>query len=292
MDLNQLKTFVTVAQTASLTRAAGLLFLSQPAISAHIKALENEYNVKLFTRTPRGMELTTAGVALRDEAQQALEAAKRFEHKAKALNEVMVCALGTIAVPVILNLPGVLGHLRQRYSNINLTIRQNISGYIINDVIAGELDAGFVIGKINHPGLEVIVISPVTLCIVGPWAWRQRLQQAQWQDMVSFPWISTPEQCSYSVISSEFFASNNITVSPVMVADQEKTLGELVCMEIGLTLMREDLALAGQQEQKFYIWPQEKTVSQLCFIYSKIRHTSPIITALTDAVREVWHIAE
>ncbi|WP_149805536.1 LysR family transcriptional regulator, partial [Salmonella enterica] len=37
MDLNQLKTFVTVAETASLTRAAGLLYLSQPAVSAHIK---------------------------------------------------------------------------------------------------------------------------------------------------------------------------------------------------------------------------------------------------------------
>ncbi|WP_240651700.1 LysR family transcriptional regulator [Serratia microhaemolytica] len=54
MDLNQLKTFVTVAETASLTRAANLLFLSQPAVSAHIKSLESEFKARLFNRTPEG----------------------------------------------------------------------------------------------------------------------------------------------------------------------------------------------------------------------------------------------
>ncbi|MBN1205362.1 MAG: LysR family transcriptional regulator, partial [Myxococcaceae bacterium] len=53
MDIYQLKTFVTVAREGSITRASGLLHLSQPAVSAHIKAMEDTLGLSLFERTPR-----------------------------------------------------------------------------------------------------------------------------------------------------------------------------------------------------------------------------------------------
>ncbi|MFB4830797.1 LysR family transcriptional regulator [Enterobacter hormaechei subsp. steigerwaltii] len=112
MDLNQLRTLVTVAETASLTKAASQLFLSQPAVSAHIKSLETEFNVRLFKRTPRGMELTASGLIMRDEARLALVAVSKFMNRARSLHATEICALGTISVPVILNLPQILSQLR------------------------------------------------------------------------------------------------------------------------------------------------------------------------------------
>ncbi|HEY1407941.1 MAG TPA: LysR family transcriptional regulator, partial [Promineifilum sp.] len=64
MEIYQLRTFVTVARESSITRAWELLFLSQPAVSAHIKAMEDELGLVLFDRTPRGMGLTSHGVKL------------------------------------------------------------------------------------------------------------------------------------------------------------------------------------------------------------------------------------
>jgi len=288
MDLNQLKTFVTVAETSNLTRAASLLFLSQPAVSAHIKSLESEFKVRLFNRTPRGMELTPRGIVMCDEARVALTAASNFIQKARSLNDVGTCTLGTISVPVILNLPGVLSELRRRHQNVNLTIRQNISGLIIDAVVSGEMDAGFVIGDINDKHLGVMPISPITLCIVGPWAWRSKIQAAEWEDIQTFPWISTPEKCSFSNITRDFFERNNATFTPSMVADQEKTLTELVCLEMGLTLMREDIALPAQDCEQICIWPKAKTVSQLCFIWAKSRESSPVIMALIESVKALW----
>lgn len=58
MEIYQLRTFVTIAKEGSITRASELLFLSQPAVSAHIKAMEDELGLVLFERTPRGMSLT------------------------------------------------------------------------------------------------------------------------------------------------------------------------------------------------------------------------------------------
>mgnify|MGYP000857569295 CR=1 FL=1 len=74
MDIYQLRTFVTVAREGSITRAATLLHLSQPAVSAHIKAMEDALELSLFERTPRGMSLTPEGQRLLSKAQQTLAA--------------------------------------------------------------------------------------------------------------------------------------------------------------------------------------------------------------------------
>lgn len=290
MDLNQLRTFVTVAETASLTRAASLLFLSQPAVSAHIKSLETEFNVRLFKRTPRGMELTALGLVMRDEARLALDAASKFVNLARSLHASGTCALGTISVPVILNLPLVLSQLRQRHQNVSLTIRQNISGHIVDSILSGELDAGFVIGEVNEHRLGVIIVSPITLCIVGPWAWKSQLEFAEWEQLQTFPWIATPEKCSFSRIARDFLGKHNVNIQPAIVADQEKTLAELVTMEAGITLMREDIALTLQDDEELYIWPREKTVSHLCFLWDREKEYSPVVAALINTVRDIWQI--
>lgn len=74
MDLYQLKTFVTVAREGSITRASEILHLSQPAVSAHIKAIEDTLELALFERTPRGMSLTSEGQRLLAKAEQTLAA--------------------------------------------------------------------------------------------------------------------------------------------------------------------------------------------------------------------------
>lgn len=290
MDLNQLRTFVTVAETASLTRAASQLFLSQPAVSAHIKSLETEFNVRLFKRTPRGMELTASGLIMRDEARLALDAASKFVSRARSLHDTGTCALGTISVPVILNLPQVLSQLRQRHQNVTLTIRQNISGHIIDSLLAGELDAGFIIGEVHEDRLGVMVVSPISLCIVGPHPWKAQLEVAGWDKLEKFPWIATPEKCSFNSIARDFLKKNGVNVQPSIVADQEKTLAELVAMEAGITLMREDIALVLQNNEELYIWPGEKTVSQLCFVWDREKEKAPVVAALIDTVRDIWGI--
>ncbi|EBJ1124474.1 LysR family transcriptional regulator [Salmonella enterica] len=290
MDLNQLKTFVTVAETASLTRAAGLLYLSQPAVSAHIKQLETEFNVKLFKRTPRGMELTSTGLIMRDEARLALDAANKFVNKARTLHNIENCALGTISVPVILNLPLVLSQLRLRHQNVSLTIQQNISGYIIEDIKNGKLDAGFVIGEVNDSQLGIIPVSSVTLCLVGPWAWKSQLEKAGWEQLQELPWIATPEKCSFTAITKSFFERHDVTVKASIIVDQEKTLAELVAMGAGITLMREDIALALQDNEEIYIWPGEKTVSQLCFLWDREKEKSSVLSALIATVKDIWKV--
>ena len=70
MELHQLRTFVAVAEEGHLTRAAERMFVSQPAVSSHVKALEAELGVALFDRTPKGMRLTREGERLLGRARR------------------------------------------------------------------------------------------------------------------------------------------------------------------------------------------------------------------------------
>jgi len=72
MEIYQLRTFVVVAREGSITRAAERLHLSQPAVSAHIKAIEDALALSLFGRTARGMSLTHEGQRLLAKAEQTL----------------------------------------------------------------------------------------------------------------------------------------------------------------------------------------------------------------------------
>lgn len=74
MDIHQLKTFVAVAREKSITRASEVLHLSQPAVSAHIKAIEDTLGLTLFARTPKGMALTPDGERLLPKAEQTIAA--------------------------------------------------------------------------------------------------------------------------------------------------------------------------------------------------------------------------
>ena len=70
--MKQLKALVTVVEVGSVTRAAELLHLVQPAVTRQIRALEQEFGVPLFERTRQGMRPTAAGISLADRARRAL----------------------------------------------------------------------------------------------------------------------------------------------------------------------------------------------------------------------------
>ncbi|MFC9788215.1 LysR substrate-binding domain-containing protein [Rhodococcus sp. NPDC127528] len=76
MDSRQLRYFLAVVEHGSVTRAAEMLFVAQPALSQSLRSLENTLGVELFRRVPRGMELTAAGVALLGPARQVMESSR------------------------------------------------------------------------------------------------------------------------------------------------------------------------------------------------------------------------
>ena len=110
MEMYQLRAYVTAATLGSVTRTAEALHLTQPAITAQIKALEEELGVALFDRRPGRISLTRAGEALMEPARQVLDAAGRLQGQARELQGEITgqLLLGTVADPEALRLGSLL----------------------------------------------------------------------------------------------------------------------------------------------------------------------------------------
>lgn len=294
MDLNQLKTFVKVAETANLTKASELLFLSQPAVSAQIKSLESELGVTLFQRNARGMMLTVAGQALKQDALKALAAAKGVLSRAQSFRDGVTgeCRIGTISEPVILRLGELLSQLTQAYPNLSLRLSQSISGIVVDSLLEGRLHGGFVIGDVADSRIASIPVHTITLRVVAPFAWRDRILGADWAEIADHPWIGMPAKCSFQRTTANLFARYGLCPRSIVEVDQETTVRQMVALGLGLALMREDVALDAEAKQELAIWPKGMESGTLNFIYLRSETSSPIVPALRESVRKVWELAE
>lgn len=290
MDLNKLQTFIAVAREGNLTRAADILCLSQPAVSAQLKALENELGLQLFARVARGMALTEAGKALVEEAEQAIAAVQRISTRAQSLRDGVAgeFRIGTIATPSILRLDRTVSILTSRYPNLRLSLVQGVSGDVIEWILADQIEAGYVIGRPEDMRVAAVKIAPVTLRVVAPMAWKDRVKSMNWVEVAALPWISTPGKCSFNALSKRMFMRHSVWPKTVIEADQEHTLCSLVSSGAGLTLLREDVALAAQASGDVVIWEQGVEVDHVYFIYHREKTPSMSLQATLQVIDEVW----
>jgi len=117
VELYQLRSFVVVAELGHLTRAADKLHISQPALSAQIKALEDELELELFERKPSGMVLTAAGRQLVPHAQELLFNAQALRDQARSIKGQVggVARLGTLSDPQFIRVGELLSIAVERY---------------------------------------------------------------------------------------------------------------------------------------------------------------------------------
>jgi DNA-binding transcriptional LysR family regulator len=290
MDLNKLRTFVTVAREANLTRAADILCLSQPAVSGQLKALEEELGLQLFIRISRGMKLTDVGKALLEHSEQALAAIDQISTQAKSLRDGVAgeFRLGTIASPSILKLETTVKFLTNRHPHLRLSFTQGISGDVIEWILKGQIEAGYVIGHSNNDRLVTHEIAPVTLRIVAPSSWENRIKTLDWKVIATLPWISTPDKCSFNSLANQMFARHQVKPQTIIEADQEHTLRSLVASGMGMTLLREDVALEAQASGEVVLWEPGIEMSHVYFVYLKEKGTSISLQAVRQVIHEIW----
>jgi DNA-binding transcriptional LysR family regulator len=144
MELHLLRTFREVVRARSFTAAAKRLYLTQPAVSQQIKALETEVGERLLERTGRDVRTTPAGDVLLEAADRALsildDAAKAIRERRDAGEGTVTIACGdTVALSI---LPPVLEEFRAKYPKADVSVRNHASREIVALVTSGDVDLG------------------------------------------------------------------------------------------------------------------------------------------------------
>jgi len=290
MEIYQLRAFVTAAKLGHVTRTAEALHLTQPAITAQIKALEEELGVALFDRRPGRISLTRAGEALLPDAEQVLTAAGHLLGKARDLQgEVTgVLTLGTVADPDTLRLGSLLGALVRTLPLLEIKTRNGPAEELREQVAAGLLQAAFYIGPSIPREVAGLPLQTMHYRIAGPARLRTQLLHAGWRDIAAMPWIGAPAQHHVQTLMRDMFARQGLAPHQVVESDEISLPHSLVRAGVGLSLLREDVALPASERGEVVIWPHARVGALLGFIYPRAAEHDPAIVATLSLLRTVW----
>ncbi|MEZ8610807.1 LysR family transcriptional regulator [Vibrio sp. 10N.222.51.C8] len=168
LDINLLKTFVTLAEYKHFGKAANALHMTQPNVSLHLKQLEQQTRIRLIERSP--FQLTQAGQRLLETSQRTLLELQICQADLNAINDLKIGTL-TIAVSDIISrflLIRPFQKFKAQYPGIDLTLLNTTSSQASNLVKNAQADIGFVIAKEQHnESLYFTKLQELSWCALG-----------------------------------------------------------------------------------------------------------------------------
>jgi DNA-binding transcriptional LysR family regulator len=195
MELRQIRSFLSIAETLHFGRTAELIHLSQPALSLQIRALEEDLGVRLFERNRRKTSLTAAGVAFRDDAARALSQLDQAIRKARlaANGKLGLLRIGFISTAGSEIVPDIIREFRELNPEVEFSLRAIPTADQVHMLETGSLDIGFLRLPIGgHPALDVVIVHREPFVLVVPASHklakrkRVRLSEVSGQDFVMY----------------------------------------------------------------------------------------------------------
>ncbi len=169
MDFHQLRVFIEVARQKSFSRAAENIFLTQPTVSSHIKALENEIGTPLLDRSQRELQLTEAGKILFQYAQELLGIKEKALSSIQAEYQVIKGHLEVAAssVPGAYLLPRLMLSFRQLYPEVTFSVLLRDTKQVLQSVSDFTYDLGFIGEPVQRDGLDQVRLTEDELVLIA-----------------------------------------------------------------------------------------------------------------------------
>lgn len=234
MNLFQLRAFDAVAREGSFTRAASRLFISQPAVTGHIKALEEHYQITLLRRTARRVELTEEGIklaaitramfGLADEAQVLLEANRQL-----LTGRLEVAADGPHMV-----MP-MLASLRARYPGITVNLRLGNAQETLAALLSEHADVAVLTEVDPRKGLHLQALTESRMCALvpqgHPWAQAEGVALKQLDQVIMV--LREPSSITRRTFD-ESCAQARISPRVLLELDSREAVTEAVAAQLGV----------------------------------------------------------
>jgi DNA-binding transcriptional LysR family regulator len=259
MELRQLRTFVTVAEELSFTRAATRLRIAQPAVSQQIRQLERELRHELFDRSGRRVRLTVAGEMFLTHARASLDAAHAGLDAVHSLEGHLTGELSIGAIPAPPRwLSEQLARFRSRHPNVRLTVHTDDPESLTEAVTAGSLDIAIVgVTGLRQPAgrrrrtlgaaLASWPIHQEPLVVISaqdhPVAARDEVGLRQ---LATVPFVTLLPGTGLRAVLEAAFAAAGVEPDIVIEAERLHALPDLVAAGLGLAVV--PIALVAQAQ--------------------------------------------
>jgi len=294
MEMRHIHTFVIAAESQSFTRAAGILGLTQAAVSQHVAALEKELHVALFDRGSRSVTLTETGRRVYDHAREILGLVHRI-HEAAAQPPSPVRGTIRIAsstVPSEWLLPELLVRFRERYPEIQQWVSVSGSAVAIRAVESGDTEVGFV-GEL--PRAASLCAKPVAhdelTLVVAPGHDFARAKKIKAEALLGQPLIvrepgSGSRRCVEEALSEAGVPAAELTIS--MEVNSNEAIRAAVERGVGVSFLSTRAIAREIQDERLIPITIEgvKAVRDLYVVTDPQRMPARVVRAFLDFLNE------
>lgn len=300
MALNpvHLRTLHEIARLQSFSRAAESLHLSQPAVSLHVRQLEQAFAMPLLERVGKRVETTRAGALLLEHGGRALDALDAAAASIHALRGVVAgrVRLGTGATASIYFLPPILRRLRLRYPDVELVIVTGNTSEIAKAVADNALDVGVVTLPVRPRQLVVTPFHADRLVAIAPpgWPWRgrrgrgrppRRRRSLTPADLAGEPLILYERGGTIRQVIEDWFKRGRVTPRVAMELGNSEAIKELVSAGLGPSITSWASVRAEVREGELRALPlSPPLVRRLGIITRRDKPESPALRTLLRAL--------
>jgi len=287
MEIHQLETFVAVAREGSITRASERLHLSQPAVSAHIKAIEETLGLSLFDRTARGMSLTADGQRLFAKAEQTLAAHRELLAEATRIKGRLTgrLRLGTASNSCTEPLGRLLTILSERCPELEVALQHCASLELLEGIRRGSLDAGFY-NEAGEPGVELttLEVARFDIYLAAPPGLVAASPSLDWKALAELPWLCPASGTCCGRAAENLFEQHQVRPQRIIHIDRESVTRTLIAGGVGVGLLHAETAHAARANGEVELLCEAQKSVRVLFAQLASRTQDPVLNAVSSIV--------
>jgi DNA-binding transcriptional LysR family regulator len=240
METKHLRTFATIVELESFTRAGRRLGMSQSAISQQVSALERQLNVKLLRRSGGGAKPTPAGEVLLQYARQILRKVDEAQHVLVDFDSAAsgVLRVGAPGPALSYLLPPVLKVFRDRFPKIEVHLLNGHSTQSVERLFGGDLDLGLVTLPVRNPKVRIVDLGRDELVAIAPpshpWADRPRVEAA---DFANQPLLMWGPRCQSARLIQDILLASGVFPQVAVQLDHVEAVTDLVRCGVGVAVL-------------------------------------------------------
>lgn len=279
MNINDLKLFMAVAFHGNFTKAAEASYTVQSNVTARIKSLEEEFDTKLFLRTSRKVELTSAGETLLHYSKQIInliEEAKISIGKNDIVNGQV--KIGFLETTMAHKGPSIVHEMADKFPLIDLHLTSSMRDTLIDSVLNYKLDAAFIPAPVYNEELKQIHVNDERIVAVTP-IFVKNLEDLLEQPLMKA--IVFDQGCFFRARLEAWLISHNIMNYHKTVINSIEGVVNFIESGIGFSFLPEEIVSTFYSERKIktHALPKEIGAVKNALIYRKESVSSPVLKA-------------
>ncbi len=292
MNLNQLRVFYHAAKNLNYTAAANELFITQPAVTAQMKAFEESCNLKLFKKRGRSLFLTDEGRTLYEYAEKIFKYEKEIENAIEDMHELKrgVLSLGTTKAYARYFMPLMLSTFHESYPNIKIQLNEGSSLEMTYSLLDFKNEVAVIAKAEDLPEVNFYPFSKEEMAvIVAPGHPLTRKKAVSFKELAEEPFIMKEKGSGTRKLVEQSFANANCEPNVLMETSNAEFIKQLVQRGEGVSLLVREAVVAELGEKKLTAVPLKgpRLFLDVSIAYLKNQILSPPARAFVDTLTKL-----